>query len=101
MYPAEIPRLVHVGADAGKTFEVFLDVGRSLLSGDAELVGETKRRDAVDDAEIDRFGAAAHLARHVLDRYAEHLRGRHRVNVERVAEGVLEHGAIGEPPPQS
>ncbi|MBA7476205.1 hypothetical protein ES707_11587 [subsurface metagenome] len=70
---AELLSLVHVGADAGEALKVLLDVGGGFLAGDAELVGESERRDAVDDAEIDRLGAAAHFARHVLDRHAEHF----------------------------
>ena len=80
----------------GKRSKVFLDVGGGFLAGDAELVGQPKRRDAVDDAEIDRFRPAAHLARHVLDRHAEHFRCRHGVNVEPVAERLLEHGNVGD-----
>ena len=80
----------------GKALEIFLDVGGGFLAGDAELVGQPKRRDAVDDAEIDRFRPAAHLARHVLDRHAEHFRRRHGVNVEPVAEGLLQHGNVGD-----
>src|SRR6266478_3920630 len=92
MGAAEIARLVHIGADAGKTFEVLLDVSGSFLAGDAELVGETKRRDAVDNAEIDRFRPPPHFTRHTLDRNAEHFRRRHGVNVEPVAEGLLQNG---------
>ena len=80
--------LVHVVADAGEALEIFLDVGAGLLARDAELVGEPEGRDAVDDAEIDRLGAAADLARHALDRHAEHLGGGHGVNVEALAEGL-------------
>src|SRR6202012_1970503 len=54
MRAAEIARLVHIGADAGKTFEILFDVSGGFLPSDAELVRQTKSRDAVDDAEIDR-----------------------------------------------
>ena len=74
MLAAEIARLVHIGADAGEALEIFLDVGGGFLAGDAELVGKPERRDAVDDAEIDRLGAAADFARHAFHRHAEHLR---------------------------
>ena len=93
--------LVHVVADAGEALEIFLDVGAGLLARDAELVGEPERRDAVDDAEVDRLGAAAHLARHALHRHAEHLRRGHGVDVEAVAEGLLQRldvGDLGEQP---
>jgi hypothetical protein len=52
--------------------------------------------DAVDDAEVDRLGAAADLARHVLDRHAEHFRRRHGVDVEALAEGLLQRFDIGD-----
>ena len=87
---AEIARLVHVGADARETLEIFLDVGGRLLARDAELVGEAERGNAVDDAEVDRLRAATHLARHVLDRHAEHFRRGHRVNVEAIIERLLQ-----------
>ncbi len=54
--------LLHVIADAGKALEVFPDIGGGLLAGDAELVGEAEGGDAVDDAEVDRLGAATNLA---------------------------------------
>ena len=82
--------LFHVVADAGEALEIFLDVGAGLLALDAELVGEPERRDAVDDAEVDRLGAAADLARHALHRHAEHFRRRHGVNVEAVAERLAQ-----------
>ena len=98
---AERLGLFHVVADAGEALEIFLDIGAGLLARDAELVGEPERRDAVDDAEIDRLGAAAHLARHALHRHAEHFRGGHGVNVEAVAEGFpqrLDVGDLGQQP---
>jgi hypothetical protein len=76
--------------------EVFLDVGGGLFARDAELVGETECRNAVDDAEIDRLGAAPDFARHALDRHAEHFRCRHGVNVQTVAKRLLQHGNVGD-----
>src|SRR5262249_32716284 len=64
--------LLYVIADAGEALKIFADIGTGLLTADAELVRETEGGNAVDDAEIDRLGAAADLAWHVLDRYAEH-----------------------------
>ena len=70
-------------------------LGRGLrIARDAELVGEAERRDAVDDAEIDRLCPAADFGRHVLDRHAEHFRRRHGVDVEAVEEGLLELGDV-------
>ena len=87
--PAEIARLVHIGADAREALEILLDVGACLFARNAQLVGEAECRDAVDDAEIDRLGAAADVGRHVLDRHAEHFRRGHRVDVD----ALLERGA--------
>ena len=88
--------LFHVVADAGEALEIFLDVGAGLLARDAELVGEAEGRDAVDDAEIDRLGAAAHLGRHALDRHAEHFRRGHGVDVEAVAERLAQRRDVGD-----
>ena len=86
----------HVVADAGEALEVGLDVLARLLARNAELVGQPERRDAVDDAEVDRLGAPARLGRHVLDRHAEHFRRRHGVNVEAVGERLLELRNVGD-----
>ncbi len=93
---ADLLRRVHVVADAGEALEILLDVGARLLARDAELVGEAEGRDAVDDAEVDRLGAAAHFGGHVLHRHAEHFRRGHRVNVEPVREGLLQLRDVGD-----
>ena len=88
-------------ANARKALEVLFDVGAGLLARNAELVGETERRNSVDDAEVDRLGAAADLRRHALDRHAEHFRGGHSVNVEPFAKGFLQRldaGDLGKKP---
>src|SRR5215469_14748114 len=93
--------LLYVIADAGEALEIFADIGTGLLPADAELVCETKGGNAVDDAKIDRFGAAADLAWHVLDRYAEHFRRGHGVDVELLAERfaqLFDVGDLGEDP---
>ena len=89
-------RRVHVGANAGEALEVALDVGAGLRALDAELIGETEGRDAVDDAEIDRLGAAAHVARHRCHRHREHFRRRHRVDVVAAREGLLQLRDVGD-----
>src|SRR5260370_14127892 len=96
VFPAGLFACIHECADAGKTLEVFLDVRAGLLARDAELVGETERRDAVDDAEIDRLGPAAHLARHTLHRDAEHFARRQGVNVGPLPERALERLDVGD-----
>ncbi len=86
---------LHVVADAGETLEIGLDVLACLLARDRQLVGETERRDAVDDAEIDRLGAAAHGRVHALDRHVEHFRRGHGVNVQPVGERLSQLRNVG------
>ena len=62
----------------------------------AELVGQAEAGNAIDDAEIDRLGPAAHFGRHVLHRHAENLRRRHGVNVEIVGKGFFQFRNIGD-----
>ena len=92
---AELARLVHVVADAGEALEIFLDVGAGFALVDVQLGREAERRDAVDDAEIDRLGAAAHVGRHVLDRHAEHFRRGHGVDVDAVLERLAQRRHFG------
>ena len=92
-------RLLHIVADAGEAFEIFLDVGAGLLAANAELVGEAEGGNAVNNAEIDRLGAAAHLRIHVLDGNAKHFGRCHGVNVDAVGEGfgeLRDMGHVGE-----
>ena len=93
---AERFRLLDIVADAGKPFKIFLDIGCGLLAFDAELIGETERGDAVDDAEVDRFRAPPHFRWHALDRHAEHLRGGHGMNILAGAEGPLQRRDVGD-----
>ena len=88
--------LGHVVLDAGEAREIGLDVLARLAALDAELVGEPEGRDAVDDAEIDRLGAAPHVGRHALDRHAEHLARRHGVDVEALLERILQRLDVGD-----
>ena len=64
---------VHIVADAGEAFEIGLDIGPGLGLIDAQLVRQAEGADPVDDAEIDRLGAAAGFGGHAFDRDAEHL----------------------------
>src|SRR6516165_1642872 len=78
-------RRVHVVADTREALEIFLDIGARFLPLDAELVCQSESRDAVDDSEVDRLRPPAHFGWHALDRYCEHLRGSHGVNIEILA----------------
>ncbi len=87
---------VHVLADAGEALEVGVDEALGVLARDAQVVGEAEGGDAVDHPEVDRLGLAADVRGHALDRHAEHLRGGHRVDVEAVAEGLLQRLDVGD-----
>src|SRR5579875_2569509 len=86
VFAAEFARLIHVVANSRKTLEIFFDVSSRFVLVDAELGGEPKGRNAVDDPEIDRLGATPDLARHVLDLHTEYLRCGHRMDVNAVLE---------------
>ena len=96
MLAAEFARLVHVGADAREALEIFFDISAGFIAPDAELIGETECGDAVDDAEIDRLGAAADVARHVFHRHAEHFRRGQRMNVGAVPESLPQSRHVGD-----
>ena len=83
-------RGLHVVSDPGETLEIFPDIGARLLALDAELVRQSKGRDAIDDAKIDRLSPAAHFGRHAFDGHPEHLRGGHGVDIEVLAECLSE-----------
>lgn len=53
--------VVDVALDAGELLEVGVDDLAGFLTWDAEALGEAEGGDAVDDAEIDHFGSAAHV----------------------------------------
>ena len=60
-----------------------------------KLRREPEGGDAVDDAEVDRLGAAPHVRVHAFDRHAEHLGRGHRVDVEPVLERFHELRDVG------
>ena len=78
---------IHIIADARKPFEILLDIAAGLVPPDAELVGQTKGGDAVDNTEIDGLGAAADHRIHPGNRDAEHFRGGHGMDVDAVFKG--------------
>ena len=83
-------RRLHVVPDAGKALEIGADVVSRLLPADAELVGKPEGGDAVDDAEVDGLGPAAHHRVHALDRHAEHFGRRHRMDVLPLGESLFQ-----------
>src|SRR5690606_10223211 len=76
--------------------EVVLDVGGCFLARYRELTRETEAGYAIDDAEIDRLGAATNHRVHVLDGNVEHLAGGHRVDVDAIMEGLSQCGNVGD-----
>src|SRR5690606_39226493 len=62
---------LHVVPYAGEALEVARDVLAGFLARDAELIGKSEGRDAVDDAEVDRLCAAADHRVHALDGHPE------------------------------
>src|SRR5690606_32320292 len=76
------PLGVHVTLDAGEALEIGFYVIAGDAALDAELVGEAEGGNAVDDAEIDGFRLAAHVAGHAFHRHVEHFARRHGVNVQ-------------------
>ena len=58
---------VHIFLDLRVGFEIAVDQLFGFPTGDAEPFRESEGRDAVDDAEIGRFGLAALVARDLFD----------------------------------
>ena len=85
--------VVDVALDAGELFEVGVDDLTGLLAGDAEALGEAEGGDAVDDAEVDHFGGAAHVGGDVGEGDAVDAGGGCLVDVVAVLEGV-DHGFV-------
>src|SRR6185503_12008249 len=88
-------------ANAGKALEVSADIVACLFARNVELIGETEGRYAIDDAEVDGLGAAAHKRIHSGNRHAEHLARGHGVNIEPFGKGFAKlryFGDMGEDP---
>ena len=88
-------RAVHIFADAGEAFEIGVDVVGRLVARDAEAARQAECGNAVDDPEIDRLRVAPDHRVHALDRNAEHLGCRHRVNIDAVGKGLLQLRDVG------
>ena len=72
---------VHVFLDLRVGFEIAVYQLFGFPAGDAESFRETEGRDAVDDAEIGRFGLAALVARDLFDGFVEDARSGGGVDV--------------------
>ena len=90
-----LPRAFHVRADARVAHEIRVDIALRLARLDAELAAEPEGADAIDDAEIDRLGAAPDQPRHLRHRHAEHLARRAAVDVLPGGERLAQCGYVG------
>ena len=86
---------------AGIGGEIPVDEGRRFLDGDADLPRQRARAHAVDDAEVDGLGPAAHVRGDVGLVDAGDQRRRAPVHVGAFAEGRLQPGIVGQVGQQS
>ena len=89
----ELYCVVEVGDDFGKLLVVALYQVAGLLLGDVQPVGQTEGRNAVDDAEVDGLGTAAHVGGHLVKRHTVNAGCRHSMDIETVFESV-DHGRV-------
>ena len=68
--------------------EIPFDVKLRLSALDAQLACQPPGTHAIDKAKVDRFGTAALVARHRIERYAKHLGRRCRMDIAVVRKGV-------------
>ncbi len=85
---------LHVGQHAGVTGEITVDVLLRFLAADVDLLGQAESAHAVDQAEVDRLGAASLVVADLLQRHAEHLGSGGAVHVEVVLESVQQTGIL-------
>ncbi len=90
---AVVERADHEFGDAAVGVKIAVDERGGFFLRDAEALGETERALAVDDAEVDGFGAAALGGGDFVERDAEDLAGDERVDVVVAFEGGA-HGGV-------
>ena len=73
--------MVDEAAHAGVFFEVRVNESLGFFLLNAKLLGQSKRRESIDDAEIDDFGVAAVVGRNHQRRHAKDLRRSQSVDV--------------------
>ena len=76
-----LDRAVEPGPHAGEALEVLLDESLRLLESDAQLARQRERALPVDRREVDRLGAAAHLAGDLRFRHPENHSRRLTVDI--------------------
>ena len=67
--------MIHISFDARITIKIAVYVRLGITAGNIQLPRQTKRRHAVDEAEIYRLSAAALLVSDAIERRTEHLSG--------------------------
>ena len=87
--------MFHIIFNAGEFFKIGFDVIARFPARYAQLIGQPESRNAVNNAEINRFGAAAHFRRHLGHRHIKHFRRGHGVNIIAVQERIFQRGNIG------
>ena len=80
-FPRFLHRFLHKVLDARIALEIRRDIIRRRFFGNTELARKAEIADAVDDAEIHRFGVRALLRRDVFGRDAQDFRRRPPMNV--------------------
>ena len=80
---------VHEGFYGGVLREVVFDNLGGLFARDAQALRETEGGDAVDDAEVDHFGFAAHVGGDVGECHAEDFGGGGGVDIFAIDEGLF------------
>ena len=86
---------VHIGANTRELFKIGVDVFARLGAGNVQLTRQTKGRNAVNNAEVNGLGAAAHHGVHALQGHAEHFRRGHGMNVQPGVERVFQRTYVG------
>ena len=87
--------MLHIILNAGKFLKIGFDVIACFAARYAELIGQPEGGNAVNNAEINRFGAAPHFRRHLGHRHIEHFRRGHGMNIIAVQKGVFQRLNIG------
>ena len=88
LLPGRLHRPLHIGGDAGIGGEVAVDILLGLGHADPDVLGEGVGGDAIDDAEVDRFGPASEGGGYLVEGNVEHLGGGHPVDIRPVIEAV-------------
>ena len=80
--------LIHIALHAGVALEIFVDIGRSRLGFNAQILGQAKAAHAVDQAKVDDLGIAALLAADFIHAHAKHFGGRGTVHVQAILKAL-------------